>query len=468
LALFADRAAGPIRIIEFADYSCPACRALHPAWVAFARANPDVRISVTEYSIYGRTLVSRATGNRTLNASRIAIAAAAQGKQLVFHDALMGIPGPVDDRAIRLAAERAGLDLAAATRRAETPAIVARADANLRIAEELGFIGTPHVVVDGVLLSLQRGWSMQQVDCLVRAARTNRCPRMERLRTLGATTGRRTMMRMAVCCSVLTGAYALANAGVPWNERGFIPHLARFHAGGEEHFDRALANFQKAIELDPDYASAYGMAAWSMFWQRLNGWSKNLEADSAEGARLARAAVDLGKSDAVALTRGGHALAHFTRDLDAGIDFLDRAIVVNPNLASAWFLGAFLRIWRGAPEEAIKRFEHAMRLSPLDTELFRMQMGVGMAHLMARRFDLARAWAEKSFREAPIFPVSAVVIAASSAQMGDLYEARRAIANVRRHHPTLRASALSEWLPFRRPEDVALLSEGLKLAGLPD
>ena len=172
-AAFADRGRGAIRIIEFADYSCPACRALHPRWVAYARANPDVRISVTEYPIYGRTLVSRATGNRTLNASRIAIAAAAQGKQLAFHDALMAIPGRVDDRAIRLAADRAGLDLAAAQRRAEMQVVAAGAEANLRLASELGFVGTPHVVVEGVLLSLQRGWTFAQVDCLVRAARTN-------------------------------------------------------------------------------------------------------------------------------------------------------------------------------------------------------------------------------------------------------------------------------------------------------
>ncbi|MGD9964929.1 MAG: DsbA family protein [Hyphomonadaceae bacterium] len=173
-AAFADRGSGPIRIIEFADYSCPACRALHPRWVAFARTNPDVRVSVVEYPIYGRTLVSRATGNRTLNASRIAIAAAAQGKQLAFHDALMGIPGRVDDRAIRLAAQRSGLDLVAAQRLAESPATIARTDANLRLANTLGFVGTPHVVVDGVLLSLQRGWSFQQVDCLVRASRASR------------------------------------------------------------------------------------------------------------------------------------------------------------------------------------------------------------------------------------------------------------------------------------------------------
>lgn len=173
-AAFANRGAGAIRIIEFADYSCPACRALHPRWVAFARANSDVRISVTEYPIYGRTLVSRATGNRTLSASLIAIAAASQGKQLAFHDALMAIPGRVDDRAIRLAAERAGVDLVAASARTETSAVAARAASNLRIARELGFVGTPHVVVDGVLLSLQRGWTMDHVDCLVRAARTAR------------------------------------------------------------------------------------------------------------------------------------------------------------------------------------------------------------------------------------------------------------------------------------------------------
>ncbi|MEQ1819008.1 MAG: DsbA family protein [Terricaulis sp.] len=173
-AAFADRGAGPIRIIEFADYSCPACRALHPIWVAYARDNPDVRISVVEYPIYGRTIVSRATGNRTLNASRIAIAAGAQGKQLAFHDALMRIPGRVDDSAIRLAAERAGLDLQAAQRRANSATVVAQSDRNLRLAQQLGFVGTPHVVIDGVLLSLQRGWTFEQVECLVGAARRQR------------------------------------------------------------------------------------------------------------------------------------------------------------------------------------------------------------------------------------------------------------------------------------------------------
>lgn len=248
----------------------------------------------------------------------------------------------------------------------------------------------------------------------------------------------------------------------------FLRGMASFHTGGPEAVDQAVSCFRQAVALDPDYASAYGMAAWCLFWRRLNGWSMDHARDTAEGARLARRAVDLGKNDAVALTRGGHALAHFTRDLDTGIDFLDKALVLNSNLGAAWFLGGFLRIWRGEPDEAIERLEHAMRLSPLDPEMFRMRAGVAMAHLIAGRFDAACTWAEKAFRDVPLFGLAAAAIAASCALAGRMDEARRAMSDLRRLDPALRLATLDEWLPFRRPEDGALFADGLRKAGLPD
>src|SRR5690606_32035852 len=248
----------------------------------------------------------------------------------------------------------------------------------------------------------------------------------------------------------------------------FLRGMASFHAGGQENVDLALAIFRQALERDPEYASAFGMAAWCLFWRRLNGWSADHAEDTAEGARLARRAVDLGKTDAVALTRGGHALAHFTRDLDVGIDFLDKALVLNPNLAAAWFLGGFLRIWQGSPDEAIKRFEHAMRLSPLDVEMFRMHTGVAFAHLIARRFDAASLWAERAYRDVPSFMLAAAAIAASSALAGRLADAKRAMRDVRRLDPTLRLATLDDTLHFQRPEDAALFAEGLRKAGLPE
>ena len=176
--------------------------------------------------------------------------------------------------------------------------------------------------------------------------------------------------------------------------------------------------FYKAIELDPDFASAYAMAAWCHFWRKVNGWMTDRTQEIAEGTRLARRAVELGKDDAVALTRGGHALAHFDGDLDDSIALVDRALALDPNLAAAWFLGGFLRTERGDPDQAIEFFTRAMRFSPLDPEMFRMQAGMALAHLFAGRFESASSWAEKAYRDLPSFLLVVAIIAASHALAG--------------------------------------------------
>src|SRR3546814_7720793 len=60
-------------------------------------------------------------------------------------------------------------------------------------------------------------------------------------------------------------------------------------------------------------------------------------------------------------------------------DLLDRALVLDPNLSAAWYLSGFQRIARGDHDDAIGRFARAMRLSPLDPEMVRMQTGTAMA-----------------------------------------------------------------------------------------
>jgi tetratricopeptide (TPR) repeat protein len=248
----------------------------------------------------------------------------------------------------------------------------------------------------------------------------------------------------------------------------YLRGMAHLHLGSRESIDAALGQFNHALMRDPNFASAYAMAAWCYFWRKVNGWMTDRPGEIAEGARLARRAVDLGRDDAVALTRGGHALAHLTDDVAGGIALLDRALVLNPNLASAWFLAGFLRTWNGEPDAAIEHFAHAMRLSPLDPELYRMQAGLAAAHLFAGRFDAASSWAEKAFRELPSFLMVVSVIAASHALAGRPDEAQRAMKHLRELDPALHISNIADWLPIRRPEDLATFEDGLRKAGLPE
>jgi TolB-like protein/Tfp pilus assembly protein PilF len=248
----------------------------------------------------------------------------------------------------------------------------------------------------------------------------------------------------------------------------YLRGTANLHQGTREAIGEALSLFEKAIELDADFASAYAMAAWCYFWRKVNGWMIDPPQEVAEGARLARRAVELGRDDAVALTRSGHALGHLAADLDGGIALLDRAVMLNPNLAAAWFLGGFLRVWHGETDSAIEHFGRAMRLSPLDPEIYRMQAGMAMAHLFAGRFDAASSWAEKASRDLPSFLMVVGIVAASHALAGRTDEAQRAMDHLRELDPALRISNLRDWLPIHRPEDLAIFADGLRRAGLPE
>ena len=69
--------------------------------------------------------------------------------------------------------------------------------------------------------------------------------------------------------------------------------------------DEALRLFNSAIELDPDFASAYGRAASCYVCAKINGWISDTANEIAEVTRLAQRAVELGKDDAIALAASG-------------------------------------------------------------------------------------------------------------------------------------------------------------------
>lgn len=230
----------------------------------------------------------------------------------------------------------------------------------------------------------------------------------------------------------------------------------------------ALRLFCKAIELDPRLACAYGMAAWCCVRRKALGWMNTPAQDNAEGVRLARKAVQLGADDPVALCMGGYALAFVAHEFDDAAAFMDRGLAVNPNTAQAWTLSAWLRVWRGEPELALEHVARAMRLSPLDPNMFGMYGGMAYAHFLAGRYDMASSCAEKATGHNPVFLLARCISAASNAQAGRLELAQRAMSRARECDPDLRASKLRDLAPFRRTEDFNAFATGLRKAGLPE
>jgi adenylate cyclase len=233
--------------------------------------------------------------------------------------------------------------------------------------------------------------------------------------------------------------------------------------------DEALRLFNSAIELDPDFASAYGRAASCYVYAKASGWISGAANESAAAARLAQRAVELGKDDAIAIANSGWALAYVVLDLEAGAALVDRALKLNSNLAEAWHFGGWVKIWLGEPEAAIERFARAIRLSPLDLWVMGMRTGAAHAHFFLGRYEEAASWAAMALQDNPDFQGGLRIDAASNAMTGRPARAQKAVARLRQVNPTLRVSNLKEVLgPYRRAEDLSLYEEGLRKAGLPD
>jgi TolB-like protein len=250
----------------------------------------------------------------------------------------------------------------------------------------------------------------------------------------------------------------------------YLRGLARYYqfASRQAH-DEALRLFNSAIELDPDFASAYARAASCYVGAKGSGWISGTANEIAEVTRLAQRAVELGKDDAMALAASGWALAYMVRDLGIAAALIDRALVLNSNLAEAWNFGGWIKNWLGEPESAIERFARAMRLSPLDPSLIVVRGGTAHAHFFLGRYDEAASWAAMTLQDNPDFQGGLRIDAASNAMAGRLEQAHKAVARLRQLNPALRVSNLKDLVgPYRHAQDLSRYEEGLQQAGLPE
>ena len=248
----------------------------------------------------------------------------------------------------------------------------------------------------------------------------------------------------------------------------YLKAMSNFHKAGREDISEALRLFQKAIEFDDNFSSAYGMAAWCYARRKMNGWADEGSSEGLEAERLAGRAVKCGNDDAVALAGSGIAIGYMFADFDRAVSLMDRAQALNPNLAMAWHLGGWIRCFIGQQDLAVEHLERAVRLSPVDPQRPGMLAAIAAAHFAAGRFDVASSLAKTAMLEQSNNFIAALVAAGANAMAGNLDTATSAMERVRELDPNFRLHKVKYRLPNRQPEALARWEDALRRAGLPE
>jgi protein-disulfide isomerase len=129
---------GDVTVIEFYDTRCPYCRRMLPTMAQLLRADPKVRLVYKDWPILGPASQLE---------SRALLAAQRQGGYFKLQEALMREGTAPTSDTIRADAERLGLDGGQLLRDMDDPAIKARLDANLALAQQIGLQGTPALII---------------------------------------------------------------------------------------------------------------------------------------------------------------------------------------------------------------------------------------------------------------------------------------------------------------------------------
>ena len=248
----------------------------------------------------------------------------------------------------------------------------------------------------------------------------------------------------------------------------FLRGVAGLHKWSQEGNEEALKHFYRAIELDPDFAAAHGMAARAYVQRNAGGWLTDGPTEIAEAIRLARRAIELGPDDAVALCTAGFALADLEGNFEDAEAFVEKALTLNPNLAWAWLYSGWIRACLGDAKSALDRIARARQLSPNDPQDFSIQSAACFAHFIAGHYEEALASGQAAIRIRPNYQLAMSMFAASAALAGQPEEARKAVERLLKLKPGLRVAEARHFQVIRRPQDIERWADGLRKAGLPD
>jgi adenylate cyclase len=246
----------------------------------------------------------------------------------------------------------------------------------------------------------------------------------------------------------------------------YLRAMQQHYQTTREGLAEALRLAHRALELDPRFGLVAALAGICHQLNLTLGHANDPQFERKEAARLLRLALSLDDNDPDTLAWACIISAFTVGDSESEIEMADRGVALNPNSHLTWHARGWAYRNSGQPEEAVRSFERAIRMSPIDPVLHRALAGMGMALIELGRFDEAIVAGKRAQHQNPSsFPGTYRCLASAFAHLGRDAEAREAAARVLEVDPNFTISA---WIARGGQSNAKLMIEGLRKAGLPE
>lgn len=224
---------------------------------------------------------------------------------------------------------------------------------------------------------------------------------------------------------------------------------------------QARKMFEKAVALDPQFASAYVGLGHTYEVQVSFGWTEFPNQALQKTEDLALKAISLDKSNAYAYRLLGLVYA-IQKKYDLAINKLNQAIELNPNDARSLSQRGQVLIWAGSVDHAINSLEATYRFDPNMLQGDFMFLGIG--YYLKGQYEKAITILEEGVSRKPDWVGNHIVLAAAYAQAGRFDDAKYEVQIVSRLEPFFDLDRYGS--VFRNPEHRANIVDGLRKAGL--
>lgn len=234
----------------------------------------------------------------------------------------------------------------------------------------------------------------------------------------------------------------------------------------KEGYELAHDYFRQAINIDPNFARAYGALAVTLTNGYRHSWTKlSFEEARIRSLSMAKKAVELDQSTPQVYW----ALAYvhlFRKEYKEAEEATKQSIELSPNYADGYGLLAFISNWRGKAVEAEGYIKKAIKLNPYHT--FDYPWNLGFSYYTQGKYEEAIEALQQAIErnETVIYP--RMFLAASYLRVGRSDDASWEIEQGVTQRPATTISLLFNTMPFEKEENKMAFLEDLRQAGLPE